>query len=125
MICSTTQQSAQQQRARCASLTAKGLPCKARRYQAWIPFCHCHVPLGPAEFVGGGPLDGLFFVEGSRLWRPREIVIGRVRGGRVVMCSPRTGAWGATLGTYRQAFHGLVLVWQWEAAAAANGGSRL
>ena len=115
------------QRPRCASLTRRGRPCKARPHDSQIPFCHSHIPRGPVEFVGGGPLDGMFFYK--ELWGtpvPSEIMgIGRDKEGHVVLCQPSGGAlqdpkqYG--IGVYRFHYHGLVPEWRWERNEDGSG----
>ena len=119
MTLTTTQPPQQKRKHRCASLTVRGRPCRAWCSAPWTPFCHTHTPHEPVEFVGGGPLDGLCFANSFvYLVRPAEITVARTPEGKVVVCAPGIGALlgpRTTIGTYRQAFHGLVLVWQWEA----------
>ena len=103
---------------RCASLTRKGLPCKVTAYTPETPFCHSHIPTGPAEFTGGGPLDGMAFWQRWGSPSPSEIMgITRTRDGHVVLCEL-----GGTqdpklyrIGVYRFQYRGLRPEWQWEA----------
>ena len=126
----TTQPSRQQKEKKsiCASLTVKGRPCKAWSSAHWTPFCNTHTPHEPVEFVGGGPLDGLRFgTSFCHLVRQDEICVVRTRGGKVVVIAPGIGDFfgpRTTLGVYRQAFHELVLVWQWEPVAESSNGRR-
>ena len=113
-----------QEKPRCAALTRKGLPCKLRQHAEWNPFCYSHAPTGPVEFVGGGPLDGLCFVNYFGLsYHPNTIFIARSEDGRVVVYRPNfvwhrgTALPQDTIGVYQQAFQNLELVWQWEATA--------
>ena len=105
------------QRRRCASLTRKGRQCRNRSDSSEIPYCHSHIPTGPAEFVGGGPLDGLAFWQRWGSASPFSIMgIDRSRQGKVVVCElegwqdPKQYA----IGVYRFQYRGLLPVWQWE-----------
>jgi len=117
----TTQPQKQKKKAICASLTAKGRPCKALSSAHWTPFCHTHTPYEPVEFVGGGPLDGLSFGNSfAYLVRQDEIIVVRTDEGRVVVIGAGIGTVVkrcTRIGTYREEFHGLVLVWRWHQAS--------
>ena len=115
---STVKPPATEQKRRCAGLTRKGRPCKARPYTPWTPFCWSHLPpRGPVEFTGGGPLDGLaFFQRYQSFDGPEMIGITRSRKGRVVVCEPGSllSPGQYSIGVYRFRYNGLIPEWQWE-----------